>query len=94
VEDSPHDENHALALHTKKGGINKRNFRKTFKDEKNSGYQRKDMSKVQCFRCDKYGHIARNCPTRKRERQYDSTADMDPDPPQKDEDMRNEDLFL
>jgi hypothetical protein len=33
VEDSP-DENHALALHTKKGGRLKRNFRKTFRDEK------------------------------------------------------------
>jgi hypothetical protein len=68
VEDSPHDDNHALALHTKKEGRNKRNFRKTFKDNKNLGYQRKDMSKVQCFRCDKYGHIARNCPTQKKER--------------------------
>jgi hypothetical protein len=35
VEDSP-DDNHALALHTKKGGRFKRNFRQTFKDEKNS----------------------------------------------------------
>jgi hypothetical protein len=97
VEDFPHDDNQALALHTKKGGRNKRNFSQTFKDEKTSsasGYQRKDMSKVQCFRCDKYGHIARNCPTRKKERQYASIVDMDPDPPQKDEDMRDEDFFL
>jgi hypothetical protein len=98
VEDSPHDDNHALALHTKKGGRFKRNFRQTFKDEKTSsasGYdQRKDMSKIQCFRCDKYGHFARNCPTRKKGRQYASTTNIDPDPPQKDEDMRNEDYFL
>jgi hypothetical protein len=94
VKDSPHDDNHALALHTKTGGRNKRNFKQTFKDKKNLGYQRKDMSKVQCFRCDKYGHIARNCPTRKRERQYASTTDMDPDPPQKVEDIRDEDYFL
>jgi hypothetical protein len=33
VEDSP-DENHALSLHTKKGGRFKRNFRQTFRDEK------------------------------------------------------------
>jgi hypothetical protein len=33
VEDSL-DDNHALALHTKKGGIFKRNFRQTFRDEK------------------------------------------------------------
>jgi hypothetical protein len=36
VEESPHDENHALALHTKKGGGNKRNFKQTFKNEKTS----------------------------------------------------------
>jgi hypothetical protein len=43
VEDSS-KENHALSLHTKKGGRFKRNFRKTFKGEKpssNPGYQRK-----------------------------------------------------
>jgi hypothetical protein len=69
VEGSP-EENHALALHTKKGGRFKRNFRQTFKDEKSSsnlGYnQRRDVSKIQCFRCDKYGHYARNCPTRNK----------------------------
>ena len=47
VEDSP-EENHALALHTNKGGKFKRNFRQTFKDEKSSsnpGYnQRRDVS--------------------------------------------------
>jgi hypothetical protein len=40
VEDSL-EENHALALHTKKGGRFKRNFRKTFKGENpssNLGY--------------------------------------------------------
>jgi hypothetical protein len=47
VEDSP-DENHALALHTKKGGRFKTNFRQTFRDEKSpstSGHnQRRDVS--------------------------------------------------
>jgi hypothetical protein len=85
VEDSP-DENHALALHTKKGGRFKRNFRQTFRDEKSSSNpghnQRRDVSEIQCFRCDKYGHYARNCPTKKKGRQYASTADIDP-PPQK-----------
>jgi hypothetical protein len=32
VEDSHHDDNHALALHTKKGGRSQRNFMKTFKN--------------------------------------------------------------
>jgi hypothetical protein len=98
VEDSPHDDNRALAFHTKKGGRNKRNFRQTFKDKKTSSTSdydhRKDMSKIQCFRCDKYGHFARNCPTRKRGSQYASTVDIDPDPPQRDEDIRDEAFFL
>jgi hypothetical protein len=69
VEDS-HDDNHALALHTKKGGIFKRKFRQTFRDEKSpssSGHNRRRyVSEIQCFRCDKYRHYARNCPTRKK----------------------------
>jgi hypothetical protein len=97
VEDSP-DDNHDLALHTKKGERFKRNFKQTFRDEKTpsgSSYdQRRDITKIQCFRCDKYGHYARNCPTRKKGRQYASTVDIDPYPPQKDEDKRDEDYFL
>jgi hypothetical protein len=69
VEYSPGD-NHALALHTKKGGRFKRKFRQTLRDEKSpsaSGHnQRRDVSEIQCFKCDKYGHYARNCPTRKK----------------------------
>jgi hypothetical protein len=98
VEDFPPDDNHALALHTKKGGRFKRNFRKKFKDENTSstsGYDpRRDMTKIQCFKCDKYGHYVRNCPTRKKGRQYASTVDIDPNPPQKDEDNRDEDYFM
>jgi hypothetical protein len=85
VQDSPHDDNHALAFHTKKGNKrNRRSFNKAFKDKKTSsasGHEhRKDNSKIQCFRCDKYGYIARNCPTRKKGRQLASTADVDPEP--------------
>jgi hypothetical protein len=97
VEDSPGD-NHALSLQTMKGGRFKRNFRQTFTDEKTPSAlghnQRRDVSKIQCFRCDKYGHYARNCPTRKKGRQYASITDIDPDPPQKDEDKRDEKYFL
>jgi hypothetical protein len=96
VEDSL-EENHVLALHTKKGGKFKRNFRQTFKGEKSSsnlGYQRRDVSEIQCFRCDNYGHYARNCPSRKKRRQYASTVDIDPDPTQKNEKTREEKYFL
>jgi hypothetical protein len=91
------EQNHALALHTKKGGKFKRNFWQTFKGEKysfNPGYQRRDISEIQCFRCDNYGHIARNCPTKKKGKQYASTTDIDLDPPQKSEEKREEKYFL
>jgi hypothetical protein len=49
VEDTL-DDNHALALHTKKGGRFKRNFRQTFIDEKSpsvAGHnQRRDVSEI------------------------------------------------
>ena len=96
VEDSS-EENHALALHTKKGGKFKRNSRQTFKDEKSSsnpGYQRRDVSEIQCFICDKYGHYVRNSPTRKKGRQYASTTDIDLNPPQNSEEKREEKYFL
>jgi len=79
------------------GGKFKRNFKQTFKDEKyssNLGYQRRYVSEIQCFRYDKYGHYARNFPTRKKGRQYASTANIDPDPPQKNEEKREEKYFL
>jgi hypothetical protein len=96
VEDSS-KENHALSLHTKKGGRFKRNFKKTFKSQKpssNPGYQKRDASEIQCFRCDKYRHIARNYPTKKKERQYASTIGIDPNPPQVSEEKREEKYFL
>ena len=70
----------------------KRNFRLTFKDEKsssNSRYQRRDVFEIQCFKCDKYGHYIRNCSTGKKGRQYASTANIDPNPSQKNEDKRD-----
>jgi hypothetical protein len=94
VKDSHHDDNHALAFHTKKGRRNRRSFSNAFKDKKTSstsGHEhRKDNSKIQCFRCDKYGHIARNCPTKKKGRQLASTVDIDPEPHQRDEDTKDE----
>jgi hypothetical protein len=41
-----------------------------------------------------YGHIARNCPTRKKGKQYATTADIDLDPPQVSEEKRDEKYFL
>jgi hypothetical protein len=39
------------------------------------------MSKVQCYRCYKYGHYARDCPVRKKGRRHATTGNVDEDPP-------------
>jgi hypothetical protein len=99
VQDSHLDDNQALASHARKGNKrNRRSFNKAFKDKKTSttsGHEhRKDISRIQCFRCDKYGHIARDCPTRKKGRQFASTVDVDPEPHQRDEDIKDEAFFF
>jgi hypothetical protein len=72
VKDSHHDDNQALASHAKRDIRDRRSFGKAFKDKKTlatSGHEhRKDISNIKCFRCDKYGHIERYCPTRKKGR--------------------------
>jgi hypothetical protein len=58
VQDSHHNDNQALASHAKRFRRNRTSFNKAFKDKKTSttlGHEhRKDISKIQCFRCDKY----------------------------------------
>jgi hypothetical protein len=98
VQDSPHDDNHSLDFHTNKGGRNRRSFSKAFKGKKTSSASghdhRKDKSKIQCFRCEKYGHIVRDCLARKKGRQLASTADVDLEPHQRDEDIKYGALFF
>jgi hypothetical protein len=98
VQDSHPNDNQSLASHAKRGKINRRIFSKAFNDKKKSAApgheQRKDISKIQCFRCDKYRHIARNCPNRKKGRQHASTIDVDSKPPQRDEDIKDEVFFF
>jgi hypothetical protein len=98
VQYSHHDENQALVSHTKKCRRNRIIFNKAFKDKKTleaSGHEhRKDNSKIQCFRCGKYVHIARNCPTRKKGRHHASTAYVDSEPPRRDEDIKYEAFFF
>jgi hypothetical protein len=71
---------------------------KAFKDKNTStisGHEHRiGISRIECFRCDKYGHIAKNCPTRKKGRQHGSTADVDSEPPQRDEDIKDEAFFF
>jgi hypothetical protein len=98
VQDSHHNDNQALASHVKRGRRNRRSFNKAFKDKKTStapGHEhKKDISKIQCFRCDKYGHIVRDCPTEKIGRQHASTADVHSEPPLRDEDIKDETFFF
>jgi hypothetical protein len=98
VQDSHHDDNHALAFHTNKGRRNRRSFNKAFKDKKTSstsGHEhRKDNSNIHCFKCDKYGHIAINFPTRKKGRQIASIVDVDLEPHHRYEDTKDESFFF
>jgi hypothetical protein len=98
VQDSHHDDNQALSSHAKKGRRKRRSFSKAFNDKKTSAApgheQRKDISRIQCFRCDKYGHIAQNCPNRKKGSQHASTVDVDSKPPQRDEGIKDEAFFF
>jgi hypothetical protein len=98
MKDSHHDENQALDSHAKKGRRKRRSFNKAFNDNKTSTApsheQRKGRSKIQCFICDKYRHIARNCPTRKKGIKHTSTADVDSEPPQSDEGVKDEAFFF
>jgi hypothetical protein len=83
---SHHDDNQALATHARKIKRKRRGFGKTFKGRKStptSEHKNKDMSKVQCFRCDNYGHYVKNYPTWKKGKKHASTANVDLDPPQR-----------
>jgi hypothetical protein len=98
VQESHHDDNEALASYAKRGRRDGRSFNKAFKDKKTSTTpsheQGKDISRIQCFICDKYGHIAINCPTRMKGRQHASTVDVDPKPHKRDEDIKYEAFFF
>jgi hypothetical protein len=98
VKDSHHDDNQALVSHAKRGRRNIISFNNAFKDKKTSttsGHEhRKDISNIQCFRCDKYGHIARNCPARKKGGQHAFVIDVDSKPHQRDEDIKYESFFF
>jgi hypothetical protein len=88
-----HDGNQALATYARKRKGKRRGFKKTFKGRKStptSEHKKKDMSKVQCFRCDKYVYYVKNCPTWKKGKQHDSTVNVDSKPPHRN--SRNESM--
>lgn len=64
---SHHEEDHVLAAHTSKRKGRKGNFKRNRDRNSDSALEskrRKDFSRVQRFRCDKFGHFARECPSR------------------------------
>ena len=60
------EENVALAAKGKK----KKKFKKGSKDgAKQHDGEKKDMSKVKCFACQKFGHYVGQCPIKKKKKQ-------------------------
>ena len=65
----------ALATHTKRRRSQSNFKRRNFKESqpprriqrRRENHPEKDYSGFQCFHCDKIGHIARNCPIKKKE---------------------------
>jgi hypothetical protein len=61
---SIHDDNLSLSIQARKG-----KFKRISSGELTTqdGKKKKDMSKVKCFTCHKFGHYAGQCPHRKKE---------------------------
>ena len=80
------EENQALASHASKGkGRGKGRFenqdRKGGSSSPPGKNKRKDLSKIQCFKCDKFGHCASRCPLRQGNKKYAFVADTEEEPP-------------
>jgi len=88
LQKPPEDGTQAFASNAKKGRrpfINKRPFgKKGPKHAHGHEHKKKDISEIQCFNCDEFGHYASQCPHEKRKRkQHASVADMDNVPQKK-----------
>jgi hypothetical protein len=88
--DPPAEENLALAANTKKGRGQRFPSRKNSdrRPNPNQGRRRRDMSKIKCFDCLRFGHYARDCTKRSknyRGKHHASVVDMDDEPQRKKE---------
>ena len=81
----PIEENLALAASTNKGGGIRFPSQKS-KGKKFKENQRKlDLSKIRCYKCQKFGHFAKDFPNQKRKfkgRHHASSTDLDDMPQQ------------
>ena len=57
---------HVLNTNSHKKGKKKNTKRKRNFHGKGQSKQKRELSKIQCFRCDQYGHYALNCPDRSK----------------------------
>ena len=83
-EEAQHEESQALTSHVKKGKGKGRKFHnKKDKGGRSSPIlerkKKKDLSHIQCFKCHKYGHYAKQCHGSNKREHEASTADIDED---------------
>lgn len=83
---SHHEESQALAADARrrKGKEGKRSAGRKEKGGRSGPApkkKKKDLSRVQCFKSEKYGHYARHCPLLRKGKQQASTIDADEEPP-------------
>ena len=77
--------NLALTARVKQG--RKRQFDRSSDSASDRRPNKRDLSKVQCYTCDKYGHISRECPERAK-RHHAATANEEEVEPQKKHDPK------
>ena len=85
---SQHEESQALTTHAKKGkGKGRKNQGKKYKGGRLSPIleqkKKTDLSQIQCFRCQKYDHYAKQCHGSRKRKHHASTTDVDEDTPYK-----------
>jgi hypothetical protein len=94
---SHHDESHAFASHARKArgrGKGTQRFQRKQKPHQGHEHKENDMSKVLCYRCDKYGHYARDCSIRKKRRRHATIANVDGNSPHTKSDPAEEFFFI
>ena len=60
------EELHVLNTNSYKG--KKKHFKKKKRNQKN-GKLKKDLSKIKCFKCEKFGHYKSNCPKNSKQQE-------------------------